>query len=159
MIINIISLILSALAVFVSLYAVLEARTNRRQNLRVQIIREHIKSLQEANCVINDIPITNDIGIVQFNQISALKKVIDNNLWMIDENIYAEIKKRFQNIYNKYEKTAGIKLNSFSTDLSPTCAIYCEMDFPDELEAFYEEVKLLIENELRENETMLSKKL
>jgi len=159
MIINIITLILSALAIFVSLYAVLEARTNRKQNYRVQIIREHIKSLQEANYIINDIPVTSEVGVVQFNQIVALKKVIDNNLWILDEIKYAEIKNRFQYVYDKYEKAAGIKLNSFSTDLSVTCALYDEMDFPDELKAFYEEIKLLIENELRKNEMMLSKKL
>lgn len=159
MIINIISLILSALAVFVSLYAVLEAQKNRKQTLRMQIIREHIKCLQEANRVINDIPITEKMSIVQFNQVVALKKVIDNNLWMLDESKYGEIKERFQHIYEKYEKAAGIKLNSFSADLESTCILYSEMEFPKELRAFYDETKLLIENELRKNENKLSEKL
>jgi len=159
MIINIISLVLSALAVFVSLYAVLEARKNRKQNLKVQVIREHIKILQKANHTINDIPITNEVSTVRFKQIAALKEVIENYLLILDEDKYADIKKRFQNVYEKYEKTAGIKFNSFSTDLSETCALYREMDFPSELQTFYEEIKCLIENELRKKEIILSKEL
>ncbi len=149
-----ISLVLSSLAVIISFWAVIETMIGRKQ----KIIHERVKVLQEACNIINDIPLTENKGVIHFNQIINLRKIVYGYLWFLNEKDFADIKDRFQVININYEKVAGIAINSFDMDLTLTCSLYGEMKYPVELEMFYNEIKAILETELRKTEVLLYKK-
>lgn len=147
-IVNYISLVVSILAVVASFYAVVESRTKRKQDLKLQIIKERIQHLENANEIINNIPFDTPNSVRQFNQIVALKQIFSKNILFLDSQKFLDLKERFQKVYDNYEKVSGRRLNMFNMDLTISAELYNELDYPQELDAFYNEVKGFIETEL-----------
>lgn len=81
-VLDVISLVVSISAVLVSIYAVVEARRERKQNLKLEILRDHLKRLEESRNILMDMPETGDKGVIQFNQICALKKLLIIIIWI-----------------------------------------------------------------------------
>lgn len=147
-IVNYIPLVVSILAVIASFYAVIENRIKRKQDLKLQIIKEKLHYLESANEIINDIPIGSSNSVCQFNKIVALKKIFTNKFLLDGVQKYLILKERFQKIYDNYEKVSGSRLNIFDKDLQTTIQLYKEFDYPQELDSFYYEVKEFLETEL-----------
>lgn len=154
-VLDVISLVVSISAVLVSIYAVVEARRERKQNLKLEILRDHLKRLEESRNILMDMPETGDKGVIQFNQICALKKIIDNNYLDLGECEYDNLKIRFNTIYDNYEKVSGKRLNIFNTDLECTCALYGEMDYPKQLSDFYNYIFNMIDADIRDSRKRL----
>lgn len=146
---NIISLVVSISAVLVSIYVAAEARKERKQDLKLVILKEHLNRLKEAKSILTDIPVTGNRGTVQFNQICALKKIVDNNYLDLGQNEYNELKDKFTIIYDNYERVSGKRLNMFDKDLQYSCALYGEMDYPEQLSDFYDYIINMIDTETR----------
>ena len=143
---NIISLVVSISAVLVSIYVAAEARKERKQDLKLVILKEHLNRLKEAKSILTDIPVTGNRGTVQFNQICALKKIVDNNYLDLGQNEYNELKDKFTIIYDNYERVSGKRLNMFDKDLQYSCALYGEMDYPEQLSDFYDYIINMIKS-------------
>lgn len=147
-IVSYIPLVVSIFAVIASFYAVIENKIKRKQDLKLQIIKEKLLYLENASEIINDIPIDAPVDVRQFNKIVALKRIFTKNFLLEDNQKYLSMKEQFQKIYDNYEKVSGSRLNMYSRDLCSTMKLYGELDYPQELDTFYYEVKEFIETEL-----------
>lgn len=132
-----IPIIISGVAVIISLLSLIETIKNRKVQGKRNSIQYQLERCNEALGLIMFNNMGLDSALEAFKQLYACKQVLDKNLLSLKPDQLKPLLEELKTVEDDYAKVSGKKLGHYSSNLTTTQDLYDKKDFPEELSSLY----------------------